>query len=263
MNGETKQEKAVYGLLGRRLGHSFSAAYFTEKFRRQGTEASYRNFEFERIDEAVAVLKSMEGLRGFNVTIPYKEEIIPFLDGLTPEARAIGAVNVVIVRETTEGRRFYGANSDATGFGKSVQPFLSSLNTSVRALILGTGGASKAVDYELRRLGVETMFVSRTKKEEHTLAYSELTAEIIGDHLLIVNATPLGMYPNSESYPPLPYDRLTARHCLFDLVYNPTETRFIQLGRAKGASTKNGLEMLHFQAEIAWEFWQDQGSEKR
>lgn len=251
----TQHATALYGLLGRKLGHSFSAAYFSEKFERLGLKNQYLNFEFQTIEEAISSLRSMPLLKGFNVTIPYKETIIPYLDSITAEAAAIGAVNVVSVVDGIEGRRLIGTNSDATGFANSVRRFVEDVRPSVNALILGTGGASKAVDFALQRMGMNVTFVSRTPNDERTIGYSTLSPRVMSENLLIVNTTPLGMYPETEGYAPIPYELLTPAHRLFDLVYNPAETRFMSFGNEQGAKTKNGLEMLYLQAEEAWNVW--------
>ena len=246
-----------YGLLGYPLGHSFSARYFAEKFEREHVDATYTNFEFPDAAQAVNHLLSLPGLRGFNVTIPHKQAVMPFLAGLTPEARAIGAVNVVCVRPGADGTpELFGCNSDVIGFTSSIRPLL---NPSVhtRALVLGTGGASKAVVYGLRQLGIDPVYVSRTPAPGR-LAYADLTPELMDSHKVIVNCTPLGMYPKTDACPDIPYHLLTPQHLLYDLVYNPLETLFMKKGRAQGAAVKNGLEMLHLQAEAAWRMWHEE-----
>jgi len=244
-----------YGLLGYPLGHSFSARYFAEKFQREKLAAKYDNFEYPTIAVAIEVLKAMPQLRGFNVTIPYKQAVMPYLSSLSAEARAIGAVNVVCVRRDERGEAlFHGDNSDVIGFERSIKPLLRS-SVHQRALVLGTGGASRAVVYGLKRLGVMPWYVSR-HKAANTLTYGELTPEVMALHKVIVNCSPVGMFPNTEACPAIPYDLLTPDHLLYDLVYNPLETRFMHLGSAHGATVKNGLEMLHLQAEAAWAMWQ-------
>ncbi|MDD6122957.1 MAG: shikimate dehydrogenase [Bacteroidales bacterium] len=243
-----------YGLLGYPLGHSFSAGYFAEKFRREHIAARYDNFEFEHIEEAVNHLRAMKNLRGFNVTIPHKQAIMPYLDELSEDARRIGAVNVVCVRTDPTGRVCWtGCNSDVIGFSRSIRPLLQS-GLHTRALVLGTGGASKAVVYGLQQLGIQPQLVSRTEGAGR-LSYAQLTEAVIRDHKVIVNCSPVGMYPHTDACPSLPYHLLTPHHLLYDLVYNPLQTRFMELGKQQGAVVKNGLEMLHLQAEAAWQMW--------
>lgn len=244
----------LYGLLGYPLGHSFSAKYFAEKFAKEGIDATYKNFEFAEVADAVAYLLQQDDLQGFNVTIPHKQAIMPYLNGLSAEAEAIGAVNVVCVKRDADGTvKLLGCNSDVVGFSNSIQPLLRPKLHS-KALVLGTGGASKAVMYGLRKLGVEPIYVSRTPKEGQ-LTYNDLTSEVMRDYKVIVNCTPLGMYPKVDACPDIPYQYLTPDHLLYDLVYNPLETLFMKRGAAQGAVVKNGLEMLHLQAEAAWVDW--------
>lgn len=259
--------KANYGLLGHPLVHSFSAAYFKAKFEREGIDAVYLNYDCATIGEAVARLSQVGGLRGFNVTIPYKQAVIPYLSSLSPEARAIGAVNVVRVvpdASATDspfapGLRLEGYNSDCLGFSRSIAPLLDQ-DKHRAALVLGTGGASKAVTYALTQLGLDWQLVSRTPHDAHMLSYADLTPEVMAAHRVIVNATPLGTFPNVDTCPDIPYDLITPDHLLYDLAYNPAETLFLRKGRERGAVVKNGLEMLHLQAEAAWEIWQQQAS---
>lgn len=244
----------LYGLLGYPLGHSFSAKYFAEKFSKEGIDATYKNFEFAEVADAVAYLLQQDDLQGFNVTIPHKQAIMPYLNGLSAEAEAIGAVNVVCVKRDADGMvKLLGCNSDVVGFSNSIQPLLRPKLHS-KALVLGTGGASKAVMYGLRKLGVEPIYVSRTPKEGQ-LTYDDLTPKVMHDYKVIVNCTPLGMYPKVDACPDIPYQYLTPDHLLYDLVYNPLETLFMKRGAAQGAVVKNGLEMLHLQAEAAWVDW--------
>ena len=247
-------QQELYGLLGYPLGHSFSAGYFAEKFQREHIAARYDNFEFEHIEEAVDHLRALENLRGFNVTIPHKQAIIPYLDELSEDARRIGAVNVVCVHTDPSGRmRWTGCNSDVIGFSRSIRPLLQS-GLHTRALVLGTGGASRAVVYGLQQLGLHPQLVSRTEGTGR-LSYAQLTEAVIQDHKVIVNCSPVGMYPHTDACPDLPYHLLTPQHLLYDLVYNPLQTRFMELGKQQGAVVKNGLEMLHLQAEAAWQMW--------
>ena len=241
----------TYGLLGYPLGHSFSRKFFTEKFAREGIDAEYINFELPSLDGYRELLRAHPNLRGHNVTIPYKQQIIPFLHQLSPEAAAIGAVNVVKV--TAEGR-LIGYNSDVIGFTQSIRPLLQPHHK--RALILGTGGASKAIYYGLKeKLGMEEiLFVSR-RPAPSVLTYTALTPSLINDYPVIINCTPCGMYPQVDESPNLPYEAMTPRNLLYDLVYNPETTRFMQRGAARGAVVKNGLEMLVLQAKASWAFW--------
>ncbi|WP_449031679.1 shikimate dehydrogenase family protein [Prevotella histicola] len=241
-----------YGLIGYPLGHSFSVGYFNEKFSNEHINAKYINFEIPSIEDFAEVIESNPDLRGLNVTIPYKEQVIPYLDSLSPEANAIGAVNVIRITRKGDKTHLKGFNSDVIGFTRSIEPLLERHHK--KALILGTGGASKAVDYGLRSLGIETKFVSRTKRPGF-FTYEEITPEIIKDYNIIVNCTPLGMYPNTDVCPTLPYEAMDSHNLLYDLLYNPDETLFMQKGKEHGAITKNGLEMLLLQAFASWEFW--------
>ena len=241
-----------YGLIGYPLGHSFSKNYFNEKFENENIDAEYINFEIPTIDALPEVLATNPELRGLNVTIPYKEKVISFLDAVSPEARAIGAINVIKVEHKGNETILKGYNSDVIGFTKSIAPLLKRHNK--KALILGTGGASKAIDYGLKSLGLETVKVSRYERPG-TIQYSKITPEIIKEYNVIVNCTPCGMYPNIEECPELPYDAMTEKNILYDLIYNPDQTKFMKLGAKQGATVKNGLEMLLLQAFASWEFW--------
>ena len=241
-----------YGLIGYPLGHSFSKNYFNEKFENENIDAEYINFEIPTIDALPEVLATNPELRGLNVTIPYKEKVISFLDSVSPEARAIGAINVIKVEHKGNETILKGYNSDVIGFTKSIAPLLKRHNK--KALILGTGGASKAIDYGLKSLGLETVKVSRYERPG-TIQYSKITPEIIKEYNVIVNCTPCGMYPNIEECPELPYEALTEKNILYDLIYNPAKTKFMKLGAKQGATVKNGLEMLLLQAFASWEFW--------
>lgn len=241
-----------YGLIGYPLGHSFSVTYFNEKFANEDIDASYINFEIPRIEDLPEILASNPELRGLNVTIPYKEKVIGYLDDLSPEARAIGAVNVIRVSHKGNNIALKGFNSDVIGFTRSIEPMLEKIHK--KALILGTGGASKAIDFGLKSLGLETLFVSRTKKSGR-ITYEEVTADIVKEYNVIVNCTPLGMYPKADTCPSLPYEAMDSHTILYDLIYNPDETLFMKRGAQYGANTKNGLEMLLLQAFASWEFW--------
>jgi shikimate dehydrogenase len=240
----------TYGLIGKTLSHSFSQSFFSEKFQSEGIAARYLNFEMPEISEFPLLLAAHPDLRGLNVTIPYKESVIPYLTELTPEARAIGAVNTIAVFN----QRTIGHNTDARGFLKALRPFLTRHHH--RALILGTGGAAKAARYALSSLGVECLMVCRHESSPgRQLHWSDMNEAVVRAHLLIVNCTPLGMYPQNDSFPALPYEALTPDHLLFDMVYNPPVTVMMEKGRAAGAIALNGSDMLRFQAEEAWGFW--------
>jgi len=243
-----------YGLIGYPLGHSFSISYFNQKFKDEGIDAVYENFEIVSIDLLPEVLDSNPNLKGLNVTIPYKQKVIPFLDKISPEARAIGAVNVIKVTHEGKSVKLKGYNSDVIGFTQSIEPMLERYHK--KALILGTGGASKAVDYGLKSLGLETVFVSRYERPG-TIQYGNITPEVIKEYNVIVNCTPIGMYPNTEVCPELPYEAMDSHTILYDLIYNPDETLFMKKGAAYGANVKNGLEMLLLQAFSSWDFWHE------
>ena len=242
-----------YGLIGRRLGHSFSQTYFTQKFRQlQLTQHQYELFELDSPTELPALVAAHPDLRGLNVTVPYKELIWPYLDEVAPSAGRVGAVNVI---EFRPDGRLIGHNTDYIGFRESLRRFYPQQGEASRALILGTGGAAKAVETTLRELGIGYWLVSRDPLRAG-LTYDELTPQVLAGHQLIINATPVGTYPDVEAYPSLPYSALTENHYLYDLIYNPTETAFLRKGREAGAQTKNGFEMLCLQAEEAWTIWE-------
>lgn len=243
-----------YGLIGFPLGHSFSRNFFNEKFENEGIKAKYINFEIPQIEDLPEILASNPELKGLNVTIPYKQKVMAYLDELSPEAKAIGAVNVIRVSHKGKDVVLKGFNSDVIGFTRSIEPMLEPAHK--KALILGTGGASKAIEYGLKTLGLETLFVSRTKKE-NTITYEEVTPEIIREYNVIVNCTPLGMYPKADTCPDIPYEAMDGHTILYDLIYNPDETLFLTKGAKHGAMTKNGLEMLLLQAFASWDFWND------
>ena len=243
-----------YGLIGYPLKHSFSIGYFNEKFEAENIDAQYVNFEIPDIRDFMEVIEENPNLCGLNVTIPYKEQVIPYLDELDKDTAKIGAVNVIKIIRLPKGKvKLVGYNSDIVGFTQSIEPLLQPHHT--KALILGTGGASKAVLHGLDNLGIKATFVSRTKKSDDILTYRELTPEIMQEHTVIVNTTPLGMYPKVDFCPDIPYDQLTPNHLLYDLLYNPNETLFMKKGKEKGAVVKNGLEMLLLQAFASWEIW--------
>ncbi|NCB68007.1 MAG: shikimate dehydrogenase [Bacteroidia bacterium] len=241
-----------FGLIGFPLGHSFSKKYFSEKFQNENIDARYDLYELSNISEFPNLRNSIK-LSGLNVTIPYKEQIIPLLDKLDDTATSIGAVNVIRFDYDNNGKAtLTGFNTDAIGFENSLKPFLKPHHK--KALILGTGGASKAILYTLQQLGIECSYVSRSTREGQ-LTYSDLNEEILNDNLLIVNATPLGTFPKTDACPDIPYQFLTDKHLLFDVVYNPAETLFMKKGRDAGATALNGEEMLIGQAIAAWEIW--------
>jgi shikimate dehydrogenase len=243
-----------YGLIGYPLEHSFSKDFFNRKFKFEHIDAEYLNFQIENVKELKDVLKDNPTLCGLNVTLPYKTQVMPLLDEIDNDARLIGAVNVIkFIRGRFNKLKLKGYNSDITGFKESIEPLL---NTEIHrhALILGTGGASKAVCQGLKQLGIEVQFVSRVP-EAGCITYDEVTPDRIEKYTIIVNATPLGMYPHVEECPNIPYEALTSNHLLYDLLYNPDETLFMRKGKAKGATVKNGLEMLLLQAFVSWEIW--------
>ncbi len=241
-----------YGLIGYPLGHSFSRNYFNEKFADEGIDAEYVNFEIPSIDDLPEVIDSNPNLKGFNVTIPYKEKVISFLDSVSPEARSIGAVNVVKVEHKGKNVVLKGYNSDVIGFTRSIEPMLNVWHK--KALVLGTGGASKAINFGLKSLGLETVFVSRYERPG-TIQYDKVTADVVKEYNVIVNCTPCGMYPHTDECPQLPYEAMDTHNLLYDLIYNPDETLFMKKGAAQGAVVKNGLEMLLLQAFASWEMW--------
>lgn len=243
----------IYGLIGHPLKHSFSQRFFTEKFAKEGIDAEYHTFDIPDIALFEKIMELHKGLNGLNVTIPYKEKVIQYLDSLDPEAEKIGAVNVIKFLRDEEGLRLVGYNSDIVGFQSSIKPLINNL-IHKKALILGTGGASKAVNHGLQNLGLETKFVSRTSKNG-SYTYQDLSKEILSEYKVIVNSSPVGTFPDIDSSPDIPYQYLTADHLLYDLVYNPAETSFLKQGKAMGATVKNGAEMLELQAIEAWDIW--------
>ena len=244
-----------YGLIGYPLGHSFSISYFNQKFQDEDIDAVYENYEIPSIDALLEVLSSNPEMKGLNVTIPYKEKVLPFLDNISPEALAIGAVNVIRITHRGNKTELKGFNSDVIGFTKSIEPMLDK-KWHQKALILGTGGASKAINYGLRSLGLETIYVSRYEKPD-TIQYKSITPEVVKEYNVIVNCTPVGMYPKTEYCPELPYEAMDSHTILYDLIYNPDETLFMKRGAEYGANVKNGLEMLLLQAFASWEFWHE------
>jgi shikimate dehydrogenase len=237
-----------FGLVGKTLSHSFSKNYFQKKFDELHIQDTYENFEISSIEEIKRLL-SDESLSGLNVTIPYKEAVIPFLDVLDPIAKEIGSVNTIAFRD---GQKV-GYNTDITGFENSLKPFLE--HGMDRALILGTGGASKAVAYVLRKIGLDILFVSRNPSSENQISYEDCNANAVKWHRLIVNTTPVGTSPNITKSPAIAYEGITVKHLMYDLIYNPAKTQFLTEGKERGASIQNGLSMLKIQAEKSWEIW--------
>lgn len=239
-----------FGLIGKEISYSFSKKYFTEKFAQDLYEdCSYENFDIPSIEDFPSILKNNSNLKGLNVTIPYKESIIPYLDTVSDKAFQIGAVNVI--RFTKKGN-LKGYNSDWFGFKKSLEPLLQVHHK--KALILGTGGAAKAVAFALDQLGITYSFVSR-EANPNTIDYSLINATTFDNHQIIINCTPVGTSPNTKEFPPIPYNYFSKQHIAFDLIYNPEESQFLKKAKKQGAVTKNGYEMLVFQAEKAWKIW--------
>lgn len=244
----------LFGLIGYPLGHSFSASYFAKKFRDEGINAVYNNYPLEHINDFKNLVKGEPGLVGLNVTVPYKQEIIAYLDSMSATAEAIGAVNTISFRKKDGQLLPEGDNTDVIGFRQSLEQHLVPSHKS--ALVLGTGGSSKAVMHVLEQLNIEYTLVSRTDGIGR-ITYNDLDREIVASTPLIINTTPLGMHPNVESYPDLPYEALTSSHLLFDLVYNPAKTQFLSRGEKQGARVVNGYDMLVYQAEGSWSIWNE------
>jgi shikimate dehydrogenase len=243
----------TYGLIGYPLSHSGSGSWFAEKLRKEGRSGHrYLNFPLSSLDKFPGLLHKHPGLKGLNVTIPYKEQIIPLLDELDAKAGKIGAVNTILIRREKGNIHLKGFNTDADGFLQSAD-----FSKHRRALILGSGGAAKAVAYALAEMGISFLFVSRSKKSADHISYTELTAEVLSSHTLIVNATQLGMFPSTETFPPIPYHFLSENHFLYDLVHNPEMTIFLKEGSAAGAMIQNGLRMLWIQAELSYRIWNE------
>ena len=239
------------GLLGKNIDYSFSRSYFSEKFKRENLDFSYTNFDIDSLEKLQSIV-SNKSLIGFNVTIPYKEEIINHLDSINDEAKTIGAVNTVVINSSG---KLIGFNTDCWGFAESLRPHLKTNHK--KALILGTGGAAKAIAYVLKQFGISFKYVSRKESDNMLINYNELQSSIIESHKLIINCTPLGTYPNIENAPEIPYEFITNQHILFDLIYNPEKTLFLKKGEARGATIINGYKMLVLQAERAFQIWQN------
>lgn len=247
----------VFGLIGKHLGHSFSKQYFTKKFQDENLSGCiYQNFSMNVLREEIPALKSIPGLSGLNVTIPYKNEIIPFLDEIDPVCKKIGACNCIRIREG----KWKGFNTDIIGFERSFLPGWNNKQNS--AVILGTGGAAAAVAFVLNRNEIPYILVSRNpESKKNTIGYEDLDADLMDRYKVIINTTPTGTFPNVDEYPSIPYQYLRPDHYLYDLIYNPAETTFLQMGKAKGALIKNGEEMLHIQAEESWRIWNEEINE--
>jgi shikimate dehydrogenase len=251
---EEKESRGLYALVGKNISYSFSKGYFTSKFEELELDASeYINFDIQSIKELPKKIKEHKNhLKGMNVTIPYKLEVFNYLDKIDRKAQKVGAVNTIKI---SKKGKLIGFNTDVYGFKKSLKPLLKKRHK--KALILGTGGASMAVAYVLNKLDIKYKFVSRNPEGKKEISYQDLTKEIIKSHRLIINCTPLGTHPNVNDCPDIPYQFISKKHLLFDLIYNPTETTFLRKGKQEGATIKNGLEMLEQQAEKAWGIWND------
>lgn len=238
-----------FGLLGKNISYSFSKRFFTEKFEEEAIDASYRNFDLDSIMDLKEMLHENPEVEGLNVTIPYKEAILPFLDDIDPDAEKIKAVNTIKISQ--EGK-LKGFNTDFIGFEESLKPYLQDHHK--KALILGTGGASKAIYYALEKMGIEATFVSRTA-DDYMYSYEELDDIAFREHQIIINCTPIGTYPNVTEYPDIPVEEITPKHLVFDLIYNPPVTKLMELSQLRGATVLNGLKMLEIQADEAWKIW--------
>jgi shikimate dehydrogenase len=248
-----EENSKIFGLLGKNISYSFSRGYFTEKFEKLNlTKYTYVNFDIQKIQDFPAIIDNKQNLGGINVTIPYKEEVIPFLDKLDETAKIIGAVNTI---KFTKRGDLKGYNSDVVGFENSIKPLLQ--NHHKKALILGTGGASKAIAYALNKNNIKFKFVSRNPEGKKEISYDSLTQETLQKYTVIINCTPLGTFPAIEKCPDIPYQFITEQHLLFDLIYNPEVSTFLSKGKEKGAIIKNGFEMLQLQAEESWRIWND------
>lgn len=245
----TESDNKLFGLLGKDIGYSFSRNYFSNKFAAENLQYEYVNFDLENLSTFKSLLKRKD-ISGMNVTIPYKQEVIPFLDELDPVAKAIGAVNTIVFKDDKR----LGYNTDHIGFQKTLLNHLKPNHD--KALVLGTGGASKAVCYVLEQLEIQTLKVSRNEGQDRK-AYHQLTAKDYKEYTLLINCTPLGTHPNTDAYPPIDYRHINAEHLLYDLIYNPEVTAFMQMGKDKGAIALNGYQMLVEQAEASWSLWTD------
>lgn len=245
----------LYGLVGLTLKHSFSQRFFRDKFKTEKRNADYRNFELETISQFNDIFKNNQYIKGLNVTIPYKESVIPYLHALSNEAKTIGAVNTIKV-SVFQGKLFLkGYNTDCYGFEQSLSPHLD--NSSYRALVFGNGGAAKAVKFVLKKLHIPYVIVSRNPQGEGQISYAAITPELLSSHRLIINTTPVGMFPNVAAHPELPYHALSDSHLCYDLIYNPEKTEFLKRAKSNGATIVNGQKMLELQALKSWEVWND------
>ena len=246
----------LFGLIGYPLTHSFSKGYFAEKFEREGiSDCRYDNYPLEHIDQFPGLITGNSQLAGLNVTIPYKKQVIAYLDELDTEADRVGAVNTVAFRNQAGITRLKGYNTDVYGFRESIAPY--ARPHFKKALVLGTGGSSKAVAYVLEGMGMEVTFVSRSPAGSNQISYAAIDRQMIQQNQVVVNASPVGMYPKTNEFPDIPYEFITPGHVLFDLIYNPAETVFMARGRIRGATVINGLSMLYLQAERSWTIWND------
>jgi len=243
------EEQKTYGLVGKSISYSFSEKYFTEKFKKNKIQnCTYKNFDLNNIKDLVSILKEND-LKGLNITIPYKEQVLSYLDEIEDNAKLIGAINTIKINKD---KTLTGYNTDFIGFINTLRPHINS--NCKKALILGTGGASKAIEYGLKKLNIESKKISRNKKKGD-LTYLEIDSDLIKEYQIIINTTPLGTYPDIENYPDIPYKYLTKKHICYDLIYNPDETTFLRKSKKKGAITINGLRMLEIQAEESWKIW--------
>lgn len=245
----TESDSKLFGLLGKDIGYSFSRNYFSNKFRAENLRHEYVNFDLENLSTFKSLLKR-DDIYGMNVTIPYKQEVIPFLDEIDPVAKAIGAVNTIVFKDNKR----LGYNTDHIGFQNTLLNYLKPHHD--KALVLGTGGASKAVCYVLEQLKIQVRKVSRSEGPDRK-AYHQLSAKDYIEHSLLINCTPLGTHPNINAYPPIDYEKISKKHLLYDLIYNPEVTAFMKMGKAKGAEVVNGYQMLVDQAEASWNLWMD------
>lgn len=249
----------IFGLIGFPLGHSFSKNFFTEEFHKKNINAQYLNFEIDDIGKIMEVVSEYPELRGLNVTTPYKRQVLPYIDILSPDAEAIGAVNVIKIKGDGSDMVFEGHNTDARGFAIDIASKLPASDSKpIKALVLGSGGASSAVIYGLESIGVKATVVSRTPQGKNAMSYSGLTPAIIADNHIVVNATPLGMAPHENEAPPFPYQWLSSNHLCYDLIYNPSPTKFMKLCSRHGATVSDGIGMLIAQARLSWLIWKSE-----
>jgi shikimate dehydrogenase len=244
----------AYGLIGKKLGHSFSKAYFEEKFKSQQIHARYLNFELDEISQVKNIINDYPELKGLNVTIPYKKSVMHLVNKLDPVAAEVGSVNTLKIIRTDDKISIRGYNTDVIGFEETLKPLVAG-RKDISALILGTGGASNAVAFVLQKLHIPYTYVSRVPKNKEQFSYKDLTEKLLHKYQLIINTTPVGMFPLVNEVPPIPYQYLNAKHILYDLIYNPEDTKFLKFGREKSCQTINGLKMLELQAEASWKIW--------